>query len=102
MSDTPARIRALVGRGEVLVSVHGFRELAADDILLDDITGGVDDAVVVEEYAEAFKGPAYWYCSMTSTAAHCMCCGGFRKEKMDRQRLLPPTGHPSIDGPTTS
>jgi uncharacterized protein DUF4258 len=58
MSETLDRIQTLVGRGEVSVSVHGFRELASDGILLDEVTGGVTAAVVIEEYAEAFKGPS--------------------------------------------
>ena len=58
MGETLARIRSLVERGSVSTSVHGFRELAADGILLDDVTGGVVAAIVVEEYAEAFKGPS--------------------------------------------
>ncbi len=58
MVDILARIRLLVGRGDVATSVHGFRELAADGILLDDVIGGVTAAIVVEEYPEAFKGPS--------------------------------------------
>jgi hypothetical protein len=58
MSDILARIQALVGLGAISASVHGFRELAADDILLDEITAGVRAAIVVEEYPEAFKGPS--------------------------------------------
>jgi hypothetical protein len=58
MSETLTRIKSLVQRGDVSTSVHGFRELAADGILLDDVTGGIVAAIVVEEHAEAFKGPS--------------------------------------------
>ncbi|MEA2876913.1 MAG: hypothetical protein QOF14_2109 [Hyphomicrobiales bacterium] len=58
MSETLTRIKSLVQRGDVSTSVHGFRELAADGILLDEVTGGVAAAIVVEEYAEAVKGPS--------------------------------------------
>ena len=58
MSDVLARIRFLVGRGDIAASVHGFRELAADGILSDEVIGGIGSAVVVEEYPEAFKGPS--------------------------------------------
>lgn len=51
-----AQLRGLVRRGEVLPSLHGFRELAADDILLDDVVTGLGDAVAVEYYADAAKG----------------------------------------------
>jgi hypothetical protein len=33
MSDTLDRVRQLVAQGEVIASVHGFRELVPDDIL---------------------------------------------------------------------
>jgi hypothetical protein len=58
MSEVLARVQLLVGRGDIATSVHDFRELAADGILLDDVTGGVTVAIVVEEYPEAFKGPS--------------------------------------------
>lgn len=41
MSDVLAQIRSLVARGEVDVSAHGFRELAADGIVL---VGGFHEA----------------------------------------------------------
>ena len=58
MSDTLVRIQMLVGRGDIATSVHRFRELAADDILLDDVIGGGGAAIVIENYPEAFKGPS--------------------------------------------
>ena len=58
MSDVLARIRILIDRGEVEVSLHGFRELAADNILLDDAIGGVGGAIVVEDYPSAQRGPS--------------------------------------------
>jgi hypothetical protein len=48
----------LVAKGEVEVTQHGFRELSADDILIDDVLGGIDDAVVVEDYPQANRGPS--------------------------------------------
>ncbi len=39
-----------------VVSRHGFRELAADDILLDDVIGALADATIVEEYPYYAKG----------------------------------------------
>jgi hypothetical protein len=44
------RVQALVLRGEYRVSRHGFRELAADDIVLADVLAGVRAAVLVEDY----------------------------------------------------
>ena len=52
------RIRELVAKGTVDVSRHGYRELAADDISLEDLIDGLAQAKVVEEYLDYFKGPA--------------------------------------------
>lgn len=57
MSDTLEQIRALVARGEVRVSLHGYDELATDDIRARDIIDGLDMAVVVEDYPRYPKGP---------------------------------------------
>jgi hypothetical protein len=48
----------LVAKGEVEVTQHGFRELSADDILIDDVLDGIDNAVVVEDYPQANRGPS--------------------------------------------
>lgn len=52
-----SRIITLVRGGEMLVSRHGYRELASDVILLQDIIDGVGEAAVVEEYPDYAKGP---------------------------------------------
>ena len=57
MSDTLAQIRVLVDQREVRMSQHGFRELAADDILLDDVIAGVEAAIAIEEYPAFVRGP---------------------------------------------
>ena len=51
------RILELVGRRAVLVSDHGYDELAADDILIRDVYEGVREGAVVEEYPSYHKGP---------------------------------------------
>ena len=57
MSDIFERILALVARREVVISDHGYEELAADGILVRDIYEGVQHAIVVEEYPTYRKGP---------------------------------------------
>ena len=47
----------LVARGDVGVSAHGYDELPADGIRVREIVGGLDSAVVVEDYPEYSKGP---------------------------------------------
>jgi Domain of unknown function (DUF4258) len=58
LSATLDRIRALVAAGEVRVSQHAVQELDADAILLDDVLAGMANAVPVEDYAGASKGPS--------------------------------------------
>jgi hypothetical protein len=57
MSQTFQQICELVARREVQVSDHGYDELAEDNIFIDDIVAGIDDAVVVEDYPTYHKGP---------------------------------------------
>lgn len=40
------------------MSLHGFRELAADDIVAEDAVTGVATAVIVEEYLDSRKEPS--------------------------------------------
>jgi Domain of unknown function (DUF4258) len=58
MRETLAAVQALVARGEIRVSRHGFPELAADDLLLDDVVAGLRAAVVVEDYPMAAEAPS--------------------------------------------
>lgn len=57
MSQTLHQIRELVARREVHVSDHGYDELAEDNLFIDDIVAGIDQAVVVEDYPASHKGP---------------------------------------------
>jgi len=57
MSDTWEAILNLVQRGEIMVSEHGYEEIAADDIRVRDIVPGVPNAEVVEDYPGYRKGP---------------------------------------------
>jgi len=57
MSKTFEQIRHLVERREVIISDHGYDQLAQDDIFVRDIMAGIFDAVVVEDYPEYPKGP---------------------------------------------
>jgi hypothetical protein len=58
VSNTLPDIRRLVRRGEIRVSLHGFRELAADGILLDEVIAGIDGAIAVEDYPTFVRGPS--------------------------------------------
>lgn len=57
MSKTLERVQALVGQGEVRVSLHGYEELGVDDIAVRDAVSGLSEAVEVEDYPDYPKGP---------------------------------------------
>jgi hypothetical protein len=57
LSNTFAKIQFLVANGEARPSLHGFREMAADDILIDDLVDNIGSAVVIEDYFDATRGP---------------------------------------------
>ena len=57
MSETLEKILKLVEDKNVVISEHGYDELAADDILVGEILAGVTDAEVIEDYPEYAKGP---------------------------------------------
>jgi hypothetical protein len=58
MSETLRRVQVLLQSGDFLVSRHGFRELAADGILVDEVLAGVPNAIVVEDYPNSRKEPS--------------------------------------------
>ncbi|MGA3307303.1 MAG: DUF4258 domain-containing protein [Xanthobacteraceae bacterium] len=58
MSETLRRVQALVLSGDYIVSRHGFRELAADDIIAEDVLGTIGSAIVVEDYPTSRKEPS--------------------------------------------
>ena len=58
MSETLRRVQTLVMTGDQRISRHGFRELAADDILLDDVLAGVGSAQLVEDYPDSRMEPS--------------------------------------------
>ena len=51
------RILELVARQEVVISDHGYDEIAADGILVRDILAGASEAKVMEEYPAYHRGP---------------------------------------------
>jgi hypothetical protein len=57
VSDTLRRVAALVQRGEVQISAHGYDEMAEDGILASEAIDGVAAGVVVEDYPAYSKGP---------------------------------------------
>lgn len=57
MSQTFERIQDLIEDGEVLISAHGYDELAQDNLLAWEVLASVSGATVVEDYPNYGKGP---------------------------------------------
>ena len=57
MSGTLERLKALVSKGEVRISAHGYDEIAADHISVRNAVSGLTDAELLEDYPEFPKGP---------------------------------------------
>ena len=57
MSETFKRIIELIGKGEVVISNHGYDELAEDGLIMREIITSVKEGKVVEDYPDYPKGP---------------------------------------------
>ncbi len=58
MSEILRRVQMLVESGDFIISRHGFRELAADDIVAQEALAGIQSAIVVEDYPDSRKEPS--------------------------------------------
>ena len=57
MSETLRQVVGLIRDGQVLISAHGYDEMAEDGILAAETIEGAATAVVVEDYPEYERGP---------------------------------------------
>jgi hypothetical protein len=51
------RIQQLVAKEDVYISEHGYDELAADDLMAQEVVEGFTEAELIEEYPDYPKGP---------------------------------------------
>jgi hypothetical protein len=58
VSETLIQVQALVARGSIHISDHGYDELANDDIFIREVLTSVSTAMVVEDYPSATRGPS--------------------------------------------
>jgi hypothetical protein len=57
MFDTLRRIKSLVRKKEVLISNHGYQELAEDNIFVRDVIDSIQHSLPIEDYPDFGKGP---------------------------------------------
>ena len=57
MSNTLNQIWDLAQHNELKISDHGYDELAADNILVREIVQSLQNAELLEDYPDYFKGP---------------------------------------------
>jgi hypothetical protein len=57
MSQLFEQIRKLIGQGQVLISAHGYDELANDNLTAREVVAGAAGAVMIEDYPDYHKGP---------------------------------------------
>lgn len=57
MSGTLELLKDLVTKGEILISDHGYDELAADNLSVRKLVSGLNDAELLEDYPDFPKGP---------------------------------------------
>ena len=57
MSETFKKIIELIEKGEVVISNHGYDELAEDGLIVREIIANVKKGKVVEDYPDYPKGP---------------------------------------------
>lgn len=85
MSQTIELVRDLVARRDVLISEHGYDELAQDEISVDDTLMGVAKAAVVEDYPNYLRVLVCLYCSATGNNEQFMSFGEFPRVSRRRQ-----------------
>jgi hypothetical protein len=57
VSKTFSKVIELIDKGEVVISNHGYDELAEDGLMVKDVMIGVKEGKVVEDYPDYPKGP---------------------------------------------
>jgi hypothetical protein len=84
-SETLEKIKTLARDGRMLVSAHGYDELAADGIFFSDIAGGLSAAELVEDYPSLPRGRVFWFYNEIKTIGRSTRYGEFPKGRRGRR-----------------
>ena len=84
-SGTLEHILALAQRLDVQISVHGYEELAADEIRVRDVVEGLAKAVLIEDYLIIQGGRAVSCCSVMARGSPFMWSGVSLRVKTHRR-----------------
>lgn len=57
MSELQVKLYKLIDTGEILISEHGYMELAEDRLSVKELIDGFEEAIIIEEYLDYPKGP---------------------------------------------
>ena len=79
MSMTFDKVRALVQRGEVRVSDHGYEEMSEEDILARDILLVFSTALWWKIILRMPKDPVFSYCKETANSGRFTSFGEFQR-----------------------
>lgn len=88
MGNTLDRIKVLAAEGHVLVSDHAYEELIEDGILPTEVIDGVQEAVAIEDYPEAFKGPSVLTLQSDKSGRPVHAVWGIPKSRADEAVLV--------------
>ena len=80
-SKTFDAIKKLISNKDVLISSHGYDELAEDKILVRDVLQSIDTAYILEDYPEFGKGPCVLLLQMDQSRMPIHTVWGIPKDK---------------------